>query len=368
MRIAVVCPYAWDRPGGVQSHIRSLAGALTSRGNDVAVVTPLGSHGPDGLAVPPEVAYAVERVGRTFPVPANGSVAPIAFGPRVARALEHRLATLSPEIVHVHEPLIPSLSLLALGATDRPIVGTFHAARPASAGYWAARPWLSGRARRLAARTAVSEAARALAARYFPGDYSITPNGVDVRRFATARPLDLGDKKIVLFVGRVEKRKGLETLIQALAALGDDDVRLAVVGEGPRLRAARALAARLHVDSLWLGRLDDATLARAYCSAAVYCAPNLAGESFGIVLLEAMAAGTPLVCSELDAFRKVAGDAALFAPVANPQALARVIGRTLAGGPEVAARVEAGRERAARFDWARVARDVEKVYAEALGD
>ena len=363
MKVVLVCPYAWDRPGGVQSHVRSLARALVGRSHDVAVVAPLGS----ALAGAPARAdaFSLEPVGRTFTVPANGSVAPISFGPRVARALERRLDALAPDVIHVHEPLIPSLSLLTLGATEPPIVGTFHAARPASAGYRAARHWLSARADRLAARTAVSAAARALASRYFPGDYTITPNGVDVRRFATARPLDLGPKKIVLFVGRVERRKGLETLVQAVAALGDDDVRLVVVGEGPKLHATRTLASRLGVDSVWLGRLDDATLARAYRSADVYCAPNLGGESFGIVLLEAMAAGAPVVCSRLDAFVEVAKNAALYAPPGNPQALAARLGESLARGPSVAAGVENGRERAARFDWGRLARDLEEVYAEA---
>ena len=364
MRIALVCPYAWDRPGGVQSHIRSLAPALVARGHEVSVFAPTAGRRTTAALGGP-APYTVETVGRAFPVPANGSVAPISFGPRVARALAQKLTASAPDVVHVHEPLIPSLSLLALDASDRPIVGTFHAARAGSAGYRVARAWLTARATRINRRTAVSRAARALANRYFPGDYVLTPNGVDVRRFSAAAPLDLGAKKTVLFVGRAEKRKGIDTLVQAVALLGDDDVRLAVVGEGPRLRPARSLAARLHVDALWLGRLDDDDLARAYRSADVYCAPNLGGESFGIVLLEAMAAGAPVVCSDLDAFRDVAGEAARYAPVGNPQALATQLHGVLRGGKEVAARVETGRERVARFDWRRLARELDDLYAEA---
>ena len=365
MRLALVCPYAWDLPGGVQSHIRSLASALAARGHEVSVLAPATRRAEAGEWA--QASYALEVVGTTVPVPANGSVAPISFGPRAARSLRTRLESLGPDVVHAHEPLIPSLSLLALGASPAPVVGTFHAARGASVGYRAARPWLRARADRLVRRTAVSDAARALAERYFPGDYVLTPNGIDVARFSEADHLDLGGKKTVLFVGRVEKRKGLESLVQAVAALGDGDVRLVVVGDGPRVRAARRLAADLHVDCAWLGRLDDDDLARAYRSADVFCAPNLGGESFGIVLLEAMAAGTAVVCSDLDAFRAVASDAGLYAPPGNPQALAARLRIALQDGTGAAARVEAGRARAARFDWGRLADGLETIYGAAAG-
>ena len=361
MRVALVCPYAWDLPGGVQSHVRSLAPALSARGHDVTVLAPTAkdarSTGSEG--------YVLELVGATVPVPANGSVAPISFGPRTARAVRRQVEEMAPDVIHVHEPLIPSLSLLALGATAAPAVGTFHAARDKSAGYRAARPWLRKKAEELTLRTAVSTAARDLAARYFPGDYLLTPNGIDAARFAAAEPLDLGDKKTVLFVGRIEKRKGLEVLVQALASMSTADVRLVVVGDGPRLRAARKLASELHVDSAWLGRLDDADLARAYRAADVFCAPNLGGESFGIVLLEAMAAGAAVVCSDLDAFKHVARDAALYAPPGNAQALAGRLRAAVEDGKSE--RVDAGRRRAARFDWANLAQDVEGVYEHALG-
>ena len=359
MRVALVCPYAWDRPGGVQSHIRSLAPALARRGHDVSVVAPASTRRIAGADV--HDVYRVVFVGTSFPVPANGSVAPISFGPRAAARLKTELGRIDPDVVHVHEPLIPSLSLLALGATHRPIVGTFHAARDASLGYRAAQTWLRRRAARIHRRTAVSDAALALARRYFPGDYTLTPNGVDVERFATARPLDLGTTPTILFVGRIERRKGLEVLIQAVAGLRDRDVRLVVVGNGPRLRASRLLAGNLRINSAWLGRLSDEDVARVYRSADVYCAPNLGLESFGIVLLEAMAAGTPIVCSDLDAFRRVAGGVARLVPAGNAPLLAEALRDALAGGGEVVSRVEAGGDRASGYDWARLGAGVEGV-------
>ncbi len=361
MRIAIVCPYAWDRPGGVQSHVRSLAPALARRGHEVTVIAPLS--GPEPLG---SEEYATQFVGRSLSVPANGSVAPVAFGPRVAAQVRDALALLEPDVVQAHEPLIPSLSLLALGASDAPVVGTFHAATESSAGYRIARPYLKRAAARMTKRTAVSPAARALAARYFPGDYEIVPNGIDVARFDNAEPMDFGPKKTILFLGRIERRKGLEVLVRAVALLGDLDIRLAVVGEGPRIRRAERLALRSRIDAVWLGRVSEDDVARAYAGADVYCAPNLGGESFGIVLLEAMAAGTPVVCSSLDAFRAVAGDAALYAPPGDARALAARLREVLAS-PRDGRRVDEGRTTAERFDWSHLTQQLEDVLASVAG-
>ena len=361
MRIGIVCPYAWDRPGGVQSHVRSLAPALARRGHDVTVIAPL--VGPEPLG---SEEYATEFVGRAVSVPANGSVAPVAFGPRVAARVKEVLALLEADVVQVHEPLIPSLSLLAVNGSPAPVVGTFHAATDSSAGYRMARPYLRRAAERMTMRTAVSPAARALAARYFAGEYEIVPNGIDVARFADASPMDFGAKKTILFLGRVEKRKGLEVLVQAVALLGDLDVRLVVVGEGPRVRRAERLARRARIDAVWLGRVSEDDVARAYRGADVYCAPNLGGESFGIVLLEAMAAGTPIVCSSLDAFEMVAGDAATFARPGDVAALAAALRDALT--TEITTdRVEAGRKVAMEYDWTLLAGRLEEVFDRAAG-
>lgn len=362
VRIALVCPYAWNRPGGVQSHIRSLATALVTAGHEVTVVAPT-SGGP--TATLGTNAFDLKAVGRTVPVPANGSVAPIAFGPRVAARTRAALDEFGPDVVHAHEPLIPSVSLLAVRASKAPVVGTFHASTESSLGYAAAQPWLTREVKKITYRTAVSEAARSLADRYFPGDYAIVPNGIDVARFASATPLDLGDKKTILFLGRLEKRKGLEILIQTVASLRDLDPKLVVVGRGPREKPAKALARKLRIDAEWVGAVDDDTIPRLYKSADVFVAPNLGGESFGIVLLEAMAAGAPLVCSDLDAFVEVAGDAGLVAKRNDPRSLAAALRTALAGGPDVAERVEAGRKRVEQFDWPVLVRDLEAVYEQA---
>jgi phosphatidylinositol alpha-mannosyltransferase len=358
VKLALICPYAWDRPGGVQSHVRSLAPVLARRGHEVAVVAPLAGERP----VPPD-DYDIHFVGHTMSVPANGSVAPIAYGRRAAAEVKAALDRIAPDVVQAHEPLIPSISLHAVNSTDAPVVGTFHAATESSIGYWVAQPYLKRAAARMVCRTAVSPAARALAGRYFPGDYAIVPNGIDVDRFTSADPLDFGLGKSILFLGRIEKRKGLEVLIQAVARLGDLDVRLVVVGDGPRLDRSRRLAQRLDVNCEWLGRVSDDDVPRAYKGAGVYCAPNLGGESFGIVLLEAMAAGTPIVCSSLQAFEKVAGEAASFAPPGDVGRLAAALRDTLER-PE-RARVDAGLRHAKRYDWGALAEALEDVFRSA---
>lgn len=354
-----MCPYAWDRPGGVQSHVGGLAGALRSRGHEVAVVAPAASGGrpPDGIVV----------AGRAVGVPANGSIAPIAFGPRAAAAVRRALDDLEPDVVHLHEPLVPSLSLLALTGRPRPCVGTFHAAAQRSTGYAAARPLLGRAAARLNARTAVSDAARALAARYFPGDYALTPNGIDPARFASVRPAGFGSRPTVLFLGRIERRKGLVVLMQAMARVRDLDAVLVVAGTGPGEGRYRRLAQSLAIRTQWLGRVPEDDIPGVYAGASVYCAPALGGESFGIVLLEAMAAGAPVVCSDLAAFRAVAGPAAAFAPPGDAGELAFALRTVLADPSRRAEMARHGRRIAASFSWDRLVPGVEAVYRRAAG-
>lgn len=360
MRIALVCPYAWDRYGGVQTHVRSLAAALRRRGRDVVVIAP--SAGEVGKQEP-----GVRIVGRTLPVPANGSVAPLAFGPLAAAAMRRQLREFDPDVVHIHEPLIPSLSLLALWNAKAPVVGTFHAAAESSAGYRLARPVLERAVRRIVVRTAVSNAARALADEYFPGDFRITPNGIDIERFERASAMTLTEAPhSVLFFSRLEKRKGLAVLIRAAAELSDLDLELVVAGAGPQERTARALARSLGVNARFLGRVDEADVAGVFRSATVYCAPGLGGESFGIVLLEAMASGVAVVCSDLPGFREVAGGVAELVPAGDPHALADVMRHLLADERRRAEMGAASRERAARYDWNVLVRDVEEIYEGVL--
>ena len=360
MKVAIVCPYAWDRYGGVQTHVRALAVALRRRGHDAVVIAPTAGE------VKKEEPGVI-TVGRTLPVPANGSVAPLAFGPLAAAAMRRELRDLDPDVIHIHEPLVPSLSLLALWNAKAPVVGTFHAAAESSAGYRLARPLLERAVRRITVRTAVSNAARALADEYFPGDFTITPNGIDLARFERASAMALTEAPMsVLFFSRLEKRKGVEVLIRAAAQMSDVEFRLVVAGAGPQDRSARALASSLGVEADFLGRVDEADVPGVFRSSTVYCAPGLGGESFGIVLLEAMASGVPVVCSDLPGFREVAGDQAVLVPPGDADALAAALRRVLADPEQRERMSRASRERAAEYDWNVLVAGVEDVYREAV--
>lgn len=363
MRVALVCPYAWNRYGGVQTHVRALGRALARRGHDVAVIAPQSARAE--LAVD-DPAVRTIIVGRAVPVPANGSVAPLAFGPGAGASTRRALRSYAPDLVHLHEPLIPSVSLFALLNTDVPAVGTFHAAARRSWGYGASRQLLERAVRRLTVRTAVSESARDLIARYFPGRYLLTPNGVDVGRFSSAPPLEWAGRRTIVFVGRLEPRKGLDTLIQATALLGDLGVGLAVAGAGPESAPARRLARRLGVRVRWLGSVSDADLPRVYRSGGVYCAPNLVGESFGMVLTEAMAAGVPVVCSDLPSFRAVTGGAARLVSPGDAGALAAALRRVLTDEVEARRMSKRSREIAVAFDWDRLTGAMERIYDSCL--
>lgn len=353
MKVALVCPYAWDRPGGVQTHIRSLARVLRGRDHEVRVFAPALRRVTDG---------EVEIVGRALPVPANGSIAPLAFGPLAARAIGRALNDFGPDVAHLHEPLIPSLSMLALLRSEVPAVGTFHAAAEGSAGYRAARPLLARIAGRLRARTAVSDAARELIARYLPGDYALTPNGIDTSLYSDASPADLGPGKHIVFLGRLERRKGLEVLVQAMTRLRDLDCDLVVLGRGPEERAARALAQRLMVPARFLGGVNDETKAATLKAADLYCAPGLGGESFGIVLVEAMAAGAPVVCSSIPGFKAVVGGSAVLVEPGEPGFLADALRRILVDEP-LAERMRAKSLQVSRsYDWGRLVGNVESIY------
>lgn len=360
MNVAIVCPYAWDRFGGVQTHIRSLASALRRREHDVTVIAP--SAGEANRMEP-----GVRIVGRSVPIPANGSVAPLAFGPLAAAGIRRALRDVAPDVVHLHEPLIPSLSLLALWNTDAAAIGTFHAAAGSSVGYRVARPVLDRAARKLRIRTAVSNAAKALAETYFPGEFVITPNGIDLERFESATALHVGDEpQSVLFFSRLEKRKGLEVLIRAMALLGDLPVELVIAGSGPMERAARALASELGVSARFVGRVEDENVPGQYRSATAYCAPGVGGESFGIVLLEAMASGVPVVCSDLPGYREVAAGAAELVTPGDPEALASALRNVLTDESKRTRLAAASRTRAELYDWARLVRDVERLYEAAV--
>lgn len=353
MNVGIVCPYDWSYPGGVRSHILGLAAALPEASGGsvhVEILAPASGEEP-----------GIWAAGRTVGIPANGSVARLCFGPGPARRVAARLRRGDLDILHLHEPAIPSISLLALWEADVPVVATFHAAAERSGGYGIARPLLSHLLGKVDVRIAVSAAARDLVGRYFPAPYRLIPNGVPVARFAGARPDPVLEarKPFVLFVGRPEPRKGFGVLLAAMEQLRRrrPDVWLAMTGDSPGAPP-------------WvvpLGYVSDERLPGIYAAADVYCAPSLGGESFGIVLVEAMAAGAPVVCSDLAGYRSAAASAARLVPPGDPTALAEALEEVLADPSVAAGLVERGRSRAAEVDWRVLAGDVLACYRDAAG-
>jgi phosphatidylinositol alpha-mannosyltransferase len=336
----------------VQAHVRDLAEALLGLGHEVSVLTPVD----DDDALPP---YAV-GAGRPLAVPYNGSVARLLLGPVSAARVRRWLADGHFDVLHVHEPVAPSISILACYLATGPIVGTFHTANPRSRLLHMAQGMVQPALEKLGGRIAVSEAARRTSVEHLGGDAVLVPNGVATARFATAEALPgLPDGRTLLFLGRVEEpRKGLAVLLSALADV-PPPARLWVAGPG-RVDVPPALADRVEV----LGLVSEEHKARLLRSADVMVAPNLGQESFGIVLLEALAAGAPLVASDLDAFRRVLGDerAAVLVPPEDPTALAAALRDVLADPQRRVELARTGPLVAARYDWRRVALEVVAVY------
>lgn len=349
MKIGLVCPYDWSYPGGVRSHILGLARALRRKDHDVQIIAPCSGPAPDVLAT-----------GRPHPVKFNGSTARIAFGTRARRDLERIFEEHRFDVLHLHEPLIPSISLLAT-RWDVPKVATFHAASARSLGYALARPWLARRLSTISVRIAVSEAAERLVSRYFPGEHVRIPNGLDVSTFRDAKPDEslLTLKPFVLFVGRPEPRKGLEVAVGASAILRDLQPDVGLVVAGP---TAKDVPDWVHA----LGPVSDERLPGVYAAADVFCAPSLSGESFGIVIAEAMAAGTPVICSDLPGYKEAAAGAALHAPAGDPQRTAELLASVLDEPATSRGLVDAGRARAAQLDWARLCDQVLDTYRRAV--
>ncbi|MCK0175405.1 glycosyltransferase family 4 protein [Mycolicibacterium sp. F2034L] len=369
MRIGMVCPYSFDVPGGVQSHVLQLAEVMRARGHEVSVLAPMS---PDA-----ELPDYVVSGGKAVPIPYNGSVARLRFGPATHRLVKKWLLQGQFDVLHLHEPNAPSLSMLALQAAQGPIVATFHTSTTKSLTLSVFQGILRPYHEKIVGRIAVSDLARRWQMEALGSDAVEIPNGVDVASFATA-PLLPGyprPGRTVLFLGRYdEPRKGMAVLLGALPALVArfPEVEILVVGRGDAdgLREqAGALAGHLR----FLGQVDDATKASAMRSADVYCAPNTGGESFGIVLVEAMAAGTAVVASDLDAFRRVLldGAAGCLVPVDDADALAVGLIQMLADSPEQVAarerRVAAATEAVHRYDWSVVASQIMRVYETVAG-
>ncbi len=362
MKIGLVSPYVYPLPGGVTQHVRHLYENLRARGHDVRIIT--SSHGLQRSS-----EGDVIRIGKGFSVPANGSVGTLTLSPRFVPQVRELLDRERFDLLHFHEPLVPFLSPILLRQSRSVNIATFHAYAGFSPAYELGARLLGGTVARLHGRIAVSAAARHFISRFFPGDYKVIPNGVDVGRFQRAVPIARWQDGTlnILFVGRFEPRKGVLVLLRAFRILRrrDWDCRLLLVGSGPQEREARRYVATRRLGKVeFLGRVSDDELAQLYRTADVFVTPATGRESFGIVLLEAMAAGTPIVCSDIHGYKGVVrrGEQALLVPPRDPEALAGAIARLL-GDPDLRARMSAaGRARAQEFSWERVTAKVEEYY------
>lgn len=366
MRIGIVCPYSWDIPGGVQAHVRDLAEVLIGLGHQVSVLAP-GDDETPGLP-----AYVV-TAGRAVPVPYNGSVARVQFGLVSAARVRRWLRDGAFDVVHVHEPAPPSLSLLTCMIHDGPMVATFHIATARSRFLSMFDTVLQPFLEKLSGRIAVSAAARNVIVEHLGGDAVVIPNGVEVSHFAAAEPLDGYPRAggTIGFVGRFdEPRKGMDVLVGAMAQLAGQrpGLQVVVAGRGDRDEFRAHLPEGLADRFVLLGQVSEAEKARMLRSVDVYCAPNTGQESFGIILLEAMAACAPVVASDIDAFRRVLANGAageLFA-TGDPAGLAGALGAVLDSPQRRSELVHNGTAAVAPYDWNVVVQSVLRVYELAI--
>lgn len=367
MRIGIVCPYSLDRPGGVQLHVLDLAQALIARGHDVSVLAPAAKDTP--------VPGYVSSAGRSVPIRYNGSTARLTFGLVAAARVREWLKLGHFDVVHLHEPGAPSLSVIAMWARLGPTVATFHSSQSESVAMRLAKPWIKPGYEELDARIAVSPSAAATVRDHLRVQAThIIPNGVDTSQYVNATPdprwQGTPDAPTIGILGRLdEPRKGLEDYLDAIPAVKarHPHARFLVAGRFSDRVAAKAARAGAEV----IGELDEPAKARFMSSVDIYCAPNLGGESFGIVLVEAMAAGAAVVASDLVAFQDVSAmadgeAAAVHHAVGDPASLAHSIVALLDDPVERAAVADRGRECAAAFDWSNVAPRVEETYRDAI--
>jgi phosphatidylinositol alpha-mannosyltransferase len=362
VKIGLVTPYVYPLPGGVNQHVRYLYENLRLRGHDVRIIT--SSHGLQRAS-----EGDVIRIGKGFSMPTNGSVGTVTVSPRYLSQVREVLDREAFDLLHFHEPFVPFLSLIVLRLSTSVNVATFHAYGGFSPAYEFGSKVMGSYARRLHGRIAVSAAARHFIDRFFPGDYKVIPNGVDIARFERAVPIARWQDgtRNILFVGRFESRKGLLDLLKAYRILRKTGCpcRLLVIGTGPQEREARRYVMTRRMGGVeFLGRVSDEVRDALFKTADVYVSPATGRESFGIVLLEAMAAGTSIVCSDIHGYKGVVrrDRDALLVPPHEPKALAAAIGR-LVSDDELRSRMAlSGRLRAQEFSWERVTGKVEDYY------
>lgn len=361
MKIGIVCPYSVDTPGGVQGHVMDAARVLIELGHQVSVLAP----GDEDMAVPDFVVTA----GRSVGIPYNGSVARLSFGPVSYSRVRRWIRAGRFDVLHVHEPVAPSLSMLALIVADGPIVATFHTANPKSRALAAFQGILQPFMEKITGRIAVSELARQVQVEHLGGDAVIIPNGVDYRFFADALPLP-GYPRIggtIGFIGRFdEPRKGMAILLRALSQLlpTHPDLELLVAGKGDASELKALAGPELTPHLKILGHVSNEEKAALLSSIDIYCAPNIGGESFGMILTEAMSAGAAVVASDLDAFSRVldGGSAGRLFPVGDASALATVLAGVLADPVGRQDMVTRARTVVAAYDWAAVTTKILQVY------
>lgn len=365
MRVGIVCPYSFDVPGGVQNHVLDLAEALIGLGHEVSVLAPAD----EDAALPPYVVSA----GRAVPLPYNGSVARIAFGPISTARVRRWLARGNFDVLHVHEPLTLSLSMLAVLSSGGPVVATFHTAMPRSRLLETFESFLRITLERITSRIAVSALARRVQVEHLDGGAVEIPNGVAVAKFAHGQPLEgwPGDGGAIGFLGRfTEPRKGFPVVRDAFVALARKrpGLRLLVAGPGDEDARYGGVPADLRDRITFLGMVSEADKARMLRSVDIYVASNIGGESFGMVLTEAMSAGAAVVASDIDAFRRVldGGRGGVLFPTGDSAALVRTLDALLDDPARRATLVTEAREIVAGFDWPVIAKLVLEVYAAAI--
>ncbi|MDP9342207.1 MAG: glycosyltransferase family 4 protein [Actinomycetota bacterium] len=363
VRVLQACPYDWNAPGGVQVHVHALAERLHDRGHEVIVVTPAAGPVSEGY---------VRVAGRPLRVPYQGTVAPVCLSVSSIRRIGAALRSFRPDLVHAHEPIAPSSAMIATLRARVPTVATFHSHAERSRLFDAAAPLLRVVTRRLAVRIAVSEASAGFIGARLGGEFRIVPNGVDVEAFARGTPApDLPPGRRMLWVGRLDPQKGFGIALRAFARLAGElpDLHLVVAGDGRDRGAVDALPPEVRSRVTMLGAVPHAALPAYHAAADVYVAPALGQESFGMVLVEAMAAGVPVVASDIAGYREVVhnGEDGLLVPPGDPAALAGAVRRVLEG-PGLSTHLrEAGRTRAQAYSWDRVTEQIESIYAEVLG-
>ncbi len=363
LKIGIVCPYGWDVPGGVQNHIRDLAEFLLAAGHSVSVLAPA----IDETSLPDYVVSA----GKPIAIPYNGAVARVLFGPVAFSRVKAWISQGDFDLLHLHEPAIPSISLLACWAAEGPMVGTFHAAAKHQKVIYAIGPILEPAIEKLSARIAVSEAARLTLTNHLDTDAVVIPNGIYSKRYANGKPQDKWLGNTIGFIGRFEEpRKGLHVLLDALPIIARfaPDVRVFVAGPGDPKDVEKTIDPQLRQRFEFLGRISEEDKADFMASVAIYVAPNTGGESFGIILAEALAGGACVVASDIPAFESLLGGGefgALFASEDSTE-LAKTIIDLLRDGQKRQVLSKAGKDHAQIFDWDVVGDQIFSIYEMAL--